>query len=556
MGSPMYRVSYAAAARALALKPSGGREDMQLAFLATAIGLPVLYSNPAMLLLVASVPLAPYVLRPAVPLLLLFVSFSFLRLHEAYPFLLQFSLPFLLGGAGTAAFVLAACNRTGQAGLLSGWPSLALVATLYAFILASLPIDLGPMANVWDRLSAFGVAILAITAFVSWMLWLERLDGVRWGPEMRAFAAFFIIVTIGMPFARELADAYGLWLATYWKVISTTLALAWLIRSAQSFFLTLSIIITSGLLLSAVAIFNGVYGIDLVEGTRVTIARTLYLTPDELAAQLEGRNVIAASRSLIADPNDLALVLLFPFGFAVAGALRSGLPPALRMVCILALPALILALVYTQSRGGGLGMMAVLGVVFYRSIKSKLILLPLIAAVAVGLFVGMGISERRIGGGDVLNSDLDESAESRIHTWAAAINMSIANPLKGVGMNNFPAHSREYSVVWFEFDKAVHNTWLAVLSETGIPGLIAFVAMYYLTMRSLIGTSAQLAQREQLRRLLPVQLGLIAGLAGFAVSGTFLTQHLTWSFYIQFGIAVAFVRYVNAQFDTSARDQK
>ena len=40
-------------------------------------------------------------------------------------------------------------------------------------------------------------------------------------------------------------------------------------------------------------------------------------------------------------------------------------------------------------------------------------------------------------------------------------------------------------------------------------------------------------------------LGLFAGLAGFCVSGTFLTQGFTWPIYLQLGFTAALNSYVN-----------
>jgi putative inorganic carbon (hco3(-)) transporter len=40
-----------------------------------------------------------------------------------------------------------------------------------------------------------------------------------------------------------------------------------------------------------------------------------------------------------------------------------------------------------------------------------------------------------------------------------------------------------------------------------------------------------------------LSLALVAGLAGFAVSGTFLTQGFTWPFYIKLGLVVALAQY-------------
>lgn len=62
--------------------------------------------------------------------------------------------------------------------------------------------------------------------------------------------------------------------------------------------------VVAGCLVALVALYNKASGIGLVEGTRVTIGREL--------------------GSVLGDPNDLALVLLFPAGFSLSLLLNQG----------------------------------------------------------------------------------------------------------------------------------------------------------------------------------------------------------------------------------------
>ncbi len=77
-----------------------------------------------------------------------------------------------------------------------------------------------------------------------------------------------------------------------------TFAVAILIQRPQQLALTLKAIIISGLIVAITAIYNRIKGIGLVEGTRTTIGRDL--------------------GSMLGDPNDLALVLMFPISFSIA----------------------------------------------------------------------------------------------------------------------------------------------------------------------------------------------------------------------------------------------
>lgn len=525
--------------------PSSNKADIALALAASAAAAVLIYYQPMLLLALAGIPLLPYALRPAAALLLVFTSFSFFRLHEAIGDLNQLGLPLFFGSAGTAAFLYAALYKTEKIGGQARWMPLALLTTLIAGAAGSAPMTFSGEATMDQRVLILFVSITSVVAFWAWFYWLAELDGVRWGAEMVAFAIFFSLATLGMAFARDAEAAYGLWLSMYWKVAMTTLALAWLLRSWPNFVFVIFVIVGSGLVVSCVAIYNGLNGIDLVDGTRVTIARTLNLSAEELADYLAGKEGAMRGGSPLADPNDLALVLLFPFSFALAGALNAGWPKAIRLLCWVAIPALTVAIIFTQSRGGAMGILAVLSIVVIKKIKSRAVVLGLVAVTAVGLFFGMALSDRRAG--ETMASGLDESSEVRLHLWRAAATMAVTRPLTGVGMNNFNQHSREYALIWLPHDKAVHSTWFAVLAETGFPGFIAFVSMFILLVVSVFRIGSQIEADPELRRLLPMQLGLAAGLAGFGVASTFLTQHFTWPLYIQMGIAVAIVRYVQLQ---------
>ncbi len=129
---------------------------------------------------------------------------------------------------------------------------------------------------------------------------------------------------------------------------------------------------------------------------------------------------------MLSDPNDLALVLLFPLSFTLASMSR-GLSRLDRVLGFATFPILIAAIIATQSRGAVLGTLAVCGVFAARKTKSRTLLALGGAIAAVILYEAMDISERRSGGnGEPL---LDESASGRLIAWRAGLQMALANPL-------------------------------------------------------------------------------------------------------------------------------
>ncbi len=194
-----------------------------------------------------------------------------------------------------------------------------------------------------------------------------------------------------------------------------TPALAWLLTDLKHYRNTLIMITVSGCAVAFVTLMNKINGIGLVEETRVTVGREL--------------------GSVLGDPNDLALVLLFPFSFTISIVMTPGLSKKVRFVGFLAAIAIFSAIIATQSRGGLLGIMSAVGVLAWRRVQSKALLFIGGGIVMAILFVAAGISGRKSGG--AAEEGLDASAQGRLYAWEAAFLMAVDNPISGVGINNF-----------------------------------------------------------------------------------------------------------------------
>lgn len=360
-------------------------------------------------------------------------------------------------------------------------------------------------------------------ASLAWNLFSGRVKSY-WSSELSAFGLFFLLVTIGLLFATNRPEAIANWSGTYLKIGIIVIAIAWLAQSPREFRLTANAMVAVGILVGLVALNNKMQGIGLVEGTRVTIGRDI--------------------GSMLGDPNDLALVMLFPASFSLAMLMTPGIRFSGKLFGCLGLIVVVAAIVATQSRGGLLGIATVIGVFAYRRIRSKSLLL-FIGAIVVGLlFVVAGVNDRASGGAH--EEGIDESAMGRLHAWGAAWRMALDHPLTGVGIDNFLANYYFYSDFWDGKNHAVHSTWFGVLAETGLLGFGCFVAMVGLVVKIAIGSQRRLhevAEQPQQRYPYLLSQAIVAGLIGFMVSGTFLTMGFTWPLYILIGLAVALDHY-------------
>lgn len=396
-------------------------------------------------------------LRAPFLLCLAFIAFSFFRIHEVFPALYPLRIPQLLA-VGTLASLLL--------NLVSG------------------------------RLQIF------------------------WCRELSLFMLFFLLVVLGSLLATNRAAAMDSLSGTYVKIAVMVLAISWLLRENRQLRLLLLTMMLCGICVGVVALYNKAHGIELVEGTRVTIGRSI--------------------GSMLGDPNDLALVLIFPASFALACALTPGLRWPWKLLGGIGFFVVSCAIIATQSRGGLLGICAVSGIFAWRRVKNKALLISLgIAALGV-LFALAGVSERASGGAH--EEGIDESAMGRIYAWQAAIGMALHHPLTGVGLNNFISNYFEYSPHWDGQNHAVHSTWFGVLAETGVLGFVTFVALILMiariAIRSLKHPVSQPGSATYEPLIYACAQSVQAGLAGFCVSGTFLTMGFTWPVYILLALAV------------------
>jgi len=170
------------------------------------------------------------------------------------------------------------------------------------------------------------------------------------------------------------------------------------------------------------------------------------------------------------------------------------------------------ALIFTFSRGAWIALLvAVFVICFSVWFRRGLSLKGPLALLVVGALLYMPfhslISERILG-------DDKGSAEVRIPLMKLAYRMIADNPVLGVGANNFSVAMDRYLTPEFRhgWRFTVHNKYLLVLAETGIGGLLAYVAFLLGTLRT--GWRCWKLQDPLLSAL---ALGFAAGIAGHMV---------------------------------------
>jgi O-antigen ligase len=242
----------------------------------------------------------------------------------------------------------------------------------------------------------------------------------------------------------------------------------------------------------------------------------------------------------IGDENDVAMTInmIVPFSFFLA----QKEPKRAKRLLYIGLTALfVLANIFTFSRGGFVGLLAVSLCCWLRSPNK---LRSAVVIVALGLLVSLYARE---GYWERIQSSWEEgvsagTGEDRLYMWRFGWKMFLDNPIIGVGQDNFPARFAEYegderlyghTRTW----RAAHSLYFTLLPELGLVGAIIFFGMVYRNWKDV-------AAIRQSIRLRPYAHALEASLIGFLVSSVFISTLYYPNFWVTMGFVVALRRIV------------
>lgn len=256
-----------------------------------------------------------------------------------------------------------------------------------------------------------------------------------------------------------------------------------------------------------------------------------------VSVQVEG----AFAGGPIEDPNDFGYLLVTTVPLGVFLALEER-PRWLWAACVAVLFAGMLA---TLSRGALAGLAGLL----IWAVATRRVRLPgLVAAAAVmGGIVALGFSlaapviEQRLDAKRVVAA---ENASSRLAYWSAAVAMAAERPLTGVGPGRFGEESVNYiraETTQRLREPVTHNSYLEVLAESGLPALLAFLALLAGTGVTLRRVRARYRERGDDRGA-RLASALQGALVAAVVAGMFLSAAVIVAFWLVTGLAAALAR--------------
>jgi putative inorganic carbon (HCO3(-)) transporter len=244
---------------------------------------------------------------------------------------------------------------------------------------------------------------------------------------------------------------------------------------------------------------------------------------------------LPGAESALVNPNELAGVLewvlplaLPPLVFHLSQRRRVRDPASLALggLWSLVLLAGVALLALTQSRGGLLGFLVGLFAVgvlagrrWRRLTLAAAVALALLGTILVARAGSEQVGQILLGSTSAAPGEANISGETRIEIWSRALYAIQDFPFTGTGMNNFrrlvPVMYPLFLIGPEEDIAHAHNTWLQIALDLGLPGLIAYVAIWLITFALLI----DVIRHSRDRWLRTVTLGIFGSLTAYSLYG-------------------------------------
>ncbi len=228
-------------------------------------------------------------------------------------------------------------------------------------------------------------------------------------------------------------------------------------------------------------------------------------------------------RGVLQDPNELALAggAGLPLAFAFGQLKKPGVPR--RFLGLLTLVLVLLCAVLTASRGGQVVCLVVLAAYFGKRAGLGGVLVAGVLAAPLLMFGGRS------------GQEADSSTLERIGCWSEAISMWREHPIIGVGLGQFVEHHY----------MTAHNSYLLALAELGLPGMLLFGIIVYLSTKIPFAVLRHMSSpgSEYLRLGMPLAnawaMALLAAFAGLSVGIFFLSFTYHYVLWIYVGLSGA-----------------
>ncbi|MBP1747635.1 MAG: O-antigen polymerase [Deltaproteobacteria bacterium] len=351
--------------------------------------------------------------------------------------------------------------------------------------------------------------VLVMTVLTLIVMFFERRglpDGMFRRPEVRLVLLFYLIMLVGIPFAVHRGVAFRFVTTTMTATIIYFFVCMIQLRSMRRLHLTAVTIALSVLFSSSIYIID--------------------------AARYQG---FRAAASAMNDPNDIAMVFT-TFIPVCLYVLLAGHGWKNRLIAMLAACIAAAGIMMSRSRGGVLAL-AVVIVAFFLGSAPKIRGTAKIAVVIVLAFIFINFFSAVEGRFQDMDQDYNLSdPNGRINIWRQNLSIIGENPLLGAGagcsavaLGLFRA-SEGGTQAW----QTSHSSIFQIAVETGIPGLIVFLALNIYTIVHL-----RRVRRGRDHPLSRFAFFVELSFYGFWVGGLLLSHGYSGNLYLLLGITAS-----------------
>lgn len=243
----------------------------------------------------------------------------------------------------------------------------------------------------------------------------------------------------------------------------------------------------------------------------------------------------------IEDENDVALGIAMAMPILLYYSNWSDISKLKRVAFKVVFALSCVAIIATQSRGGFLGLISVVGMLWLFS-KSKLKWLSIacLGIIAFGTIAINFLPEGYIEDLKGISDPNDNTRSERIETWEIAWIMYLDNFILGVGAGNFAWNVVDYQhqASWWTYDarslqgRQTHSMYFQILADLGTVGIFLYFSFLLSTMKKLYKLQKNILRTKQKntpspdKRLIGLGMmarGLFISIFPYLVSGAFIS---------------------------------
>jgi O-antigen ligase len=265
---------------------------------------------------------------------------------------------------------------------------------------------------------------------------------------------------------------------------------------------------------------------------------------------VDGSRLVGA----LGDPNETATVLLVASVLALALGVGESRSRSRRWIAFTAAIVALFGMVATASRGGivALAAAAVVAVILAGRWRRQIALAAVVGAVVVtGWFVLLAPAGAR--------SHITSEQTPRTTLWTVAERAIAANPVVGVGTNNFAIAAKGFLLAPGATTRAdqivttphvAHNIYLEVWADTGVVGLLLFLGVVLAPLRAAWSAVAILENAGQ-RAAEILARALIVATVAILAAGFFISDEFSKQLFLLLALAPAMLAAVRTEFSDS-----